>query len=82
VTGHADPGPSQRRVDPVAIRNHLADAVAVTEDRLADTLDRIAQTRPLRAALLHAQATRARQYAIVERDRATQYRTPPSPVSS
>jgi len=81
VTSHADPGPGRRRVDLVAIRNHLADvadAVAVTEDRLADTLDRIAQTQPARAALLHTRATRARQYAIVERDRAAQYRMPPT----
>jgi hypothetical protein len=65
--------------DPAAIRAHLADvadAVAVTEDRLADTYEPLARTRPAHAERLYARAARARQYAMVERDRAAGYRSP------
>ena len=58
------------RIDPAALRRRLADvatAIAGTEDRVADTLERMAVVRPDDAAGLMARATQARQYAATER---------------
>jgi hypothetical protein len=74
-----DPEPDQWRpqADPAALRRHLAvlaDTIAWTEDRVADTLEHLALTRPRDAPRLLARAARARQYATIERDRAVIFR--------
>ena len=52
----------------------MAMAVAVAEEWLADTLERVAEHRfPHDAERLRAQATKAREYAAKERDRAAHY---------
>jgi hypothetical protein len=48
----------------------VAAAIAGTEDRVADTLERMAVVRPHDAVGLMARATQARQYAAMERHRA------------
>jgi hypothetical protein len=69
------------RIDPAEQRRRLAElaaAIAGTEDRVADTLERMAVTRPHEAAGLKARATQARQNAAVERNRATMFSLPAS----
>jgi hypothetical protein len=51
----------------------LAASIATTEDQMAGTLERLALSRPSQASRLLARATRARQYAALERDRAADY---------
>lgn len=55
----------------------IAEAVAVTEDQLADTFARLAQAQPRQAARLRAQSVLARLYAKVERNRAGRFRAHP-----
>jgi len=50
-----------------------AASVAVTEDWVADTLERLARARPHDAARLRARAAHARSFAAEERARAAQY---------
>lgn len=50
----------------------------MTEDELACTYDALARSRPRDADRLRAHADHAREYAQVERDRATQYRVDPA----
>jgi hypothetical protein len=50
-----------------------AASVAVTEERVADTLDRLARVRPRDAERLRARAAHARLFAALERDRAAAY---------
>jgi hypothetical protein len=57
----------------------LADTIAWTEDRVADTLERLALTRPRDAARLLERAARARRYATIERGRAVVFREPSPP---
>ena len=64
---------SSPRFDPEVMRRHLAGlaaAIAGTEDRVADTFERLALTHPYDASGLLARAARARQYATLERNRA------------
>lgn len=64
------------RFDPKLTRRRLADlaaAIAGTEDRVADTFERMALTRPHNASGLLARAARARQCAMLERDRAAAF---------
>jgi hypothetical protein len=74
VTGqHDDHNLGSARFDPQLMRRHLAElaaAIAGTEDRVADTFERLAMTRPTDASGLLARAARARQYAMLERNRA------------
>jgi hypothetical protein len=61
------------RFDPEEIRQRLAAvaaAIAGTEDRLADTLERMALSHPHDAAALLARAAQARHNATIERNRA------------
>lgn len=51
----------------------LATAIAGTEDRVADTLERMAITYPHDASGLLARAAQARQYAMLERNRAATF---------
>jgi hypothetical protein len=67
------------QIDPADQRRRLAElatAIAGTEDRVADTLERMAVTRPHEAAGLKARATQARQNAAAERNRATMFSLP------
>jgi hypothetical protein len=78
VTGeHNDQNPDSSRFEPEVLRRRLAAvaaAIAGTEDRVADTLERMARTRPEDAAGLLARAAQARQYAALERNRATAFK--------
>ena len=59
-----------------SLRRRMRDAaasVAVTEDWVADTLERLARARPHDAARLRARAAHARSFAAEERARAAQY---------
>jgi hypothetical protein len=56
-----------------------AASVAVTEDRIADTLDRLARIRPHDAERLRSRAAHARLFAAKERDRAARYGRPADP---
>ena len=82
MSGHYDQNqPGRARIDPAALRQRLADvatAIAGTEDRVADTLERMAVARPDAAAGLRARAAQARQNAAVERNRATMFSLPAS----
>jgi hypothetical protein len=89
-TGHTDEAghtgetaPFCAPVDPKRLRQHLAvlaRTIARTEDRLADTLERLMLTRPQDAPRLREQATRARRYATIERSRTAVYSRPPQPA--
>jgi hypothetical protein len=74
VTGqHHDHNLSSARFDPGLMRRQLAElavAIAGTEDRVADTFERLALTHPHEASGLLARAAQARQYAMLERNRA------------
>jgi hypothetical protein len=74
VTGqNHDQTLSSSRFDPELMRRQLADlaaAIAGTEDRVAETFERLALTHPYEASGLLARAAQARQYAMSERDRA------------
>ena len=62
--------------DPALARRRLAElavAIAGTEDRVADTFERMALTRPLDASGLLARAAQARQCAMLERNRAVTF---------
>lgn len=64
------------RFDPQVTRRRLAGlatAIAGTEDRVADTLERMAMTHPHNASGLLARAAQARQYAMLERNRAAAF---------
>jgi 3',5'-cyclic AMP phosphodiesterase CpdA len=64
---------SSGRFDPEVMRRQLAAlaaAIAGTEDRVADTFERLALTHPHDASGLLARAAQARQYAMLERNRA------------
>jgi len=67
---HVDPAMQRRRL---AI---LATNIAHTEDCVADTLERMALTRPYNAAALRARAAQAREHAALERDRADAFSQP------
>ena len=80
MTGQDEDQPVHQTVDLAAMRRHLtflASVVAATEDRVADTLERLAQTRPRDAERLLARAAHAREYAELERARAAQFSLPP-----
>jgi hypothetical protein len=74
--------PSHQDVDEVlsrgqALRRRLgliAASIAQTEDRLADTLEQVALSRPGEASRLRAHAASARRFAAAERERAADYR--------
>jgi hypothetical protein len=51
----------------------LAAAIAWTEDRVADTFERMALTHPHDASGLLARAAQARQCAMLERNRAAAF---------
>jgi hypothetical protein len=74
VTGQQhDHNLSSARFDPEVMRRQLAElaaAIAGTEDRVADTFERLALTHPHEASGLLARAAQARQYAMLERNRA------------
>jgi len=60
----------------VSLRQRLgyaAASVAATEEWVADTLERLARTRPHDAARLRARAAHARSFAAEERARAAWY---------
>jgi len=80
VSGQYDHNPpSNARFDPTALRQRLADvatAIAGTEDRVAETLERMAVARPDDAAGLKARAVQARQHAAMERSRAATLNLP------
>jgi uncharacterized membrane-anchored protein len=67
---------SSSRFDPELTRQRLAElsaAIAGTEDRVADTFERMAVTHPHDASGLLARAAQARQYAMLERNRAATF---------
>ena len=71
--------PDRLPIDLAAQRRRLATLAAViagTEDRIADTLERLALTRPQDAARLRARAAQARQYATLERSQAVAFSHP------
>jgi hypothetical protein len=74
VTGqHHDHDLSSARFDQDLMRRQLAElaaSIAGTEDRVADTFERLALTHPREASGLLARAAQARQYAMLERNRA------------
>ena len=70
---------SHRKIDPAVQRRRLATLaadIAHTEDCVAETLERMALTRPYDAAALRARAAEARQHAALERNRAAMFRHP------
>jgi len=67
----------------ISLRQRMRDvavSVAVTEDWVADTLERLARDRPHDAARLRARAAHARGFAAEERARAAQYAPGPGDV--
>jgi hypothetical protein len=71
------------RVVGASLRRRLgvtAASVAATEDRIADTLDRLARIRPHDAERLRSRAAHARTFAAEERDRAARYCRPVEPT--
>lgn len=67
---------SRIQIDPAVQRRRLATLaadLAHTEDRVADTLERMALLRPYDAAALRARAAQARQHAALERSRAAMF---------
>jgi serine/threonine protein kinase HipA of HipAB toxin-antitoxin module len=71
------------RVMGTSLRRRLgvtAASVAATEDRVADTLDRLARIRPDDAERLQSRAAHARHFAAEERDRAARYCSPADPA--
>lgn len=74
MTGqHHDHHLDSSRFDPQENRRRLAalaTAIAGTEERVADTLERMALTHPRDAGSLLARAAQARQNATLERNRA------------
>ena len=84
MTGQDEDHPITRpHADLAALRRHLtflASVIASTEDHVADTLERLAITRPRDATRLLARAAHAREYAELERRRAVMFSLPePSP---
>lgn len=83
MTGQDDDHhPSRMQIDPTVQRQRLATLaadIAHTEDRVADTLERMALTRPYDAAALRAHASQARQHAALERNRAALFSHPRQP---
>ncbi len=76
VTGQYYDHRAGSRIDPELTRRRLAGlatAIAGTEDRVADTLERMALTHPHEAPRLLARAAQARQYAMLERNRAATF---------
>jgi hypothetical protein len=77
MTDQTDDERSARlRAAAVGLRQRMgttAASVAVTEERVADTLDRLARVRPHDAERLRARAAHARLFAALERDRAAAY---------
>jgi hypothetical protein len=73
---------SRMLIDPALQRRRLATlaaTIAHTEDRVADTLERLALTRPYDATALRARAAHARQKAAQERNRAAAFSHPREP---
>jgi hypothetical protein len=71
------------RVIGISLRQRLgitAASVAATEERVADTLERLAHVRPHDAERLRSRAADARLFAAQERDRAAQYGRPADPA--
>jgi len=67
------------RIDPAEQRQRLADlaaAIAMTEDAIADTLERMALARPYDATGLRARAIQARENAVLGRNRAAAFNLP------
>jgi hypothetical protein len=77
VTGeHNDPNPDSSQFAPEVTRRRLAAlavSIAGTEDRVADTFERMALACPEDAAGLLARAAQARYYATLERNRAATF---------
>jgi len=74
---------AELRIMGATLRQRLgvtAASVAETEDRIADTLDRLAGARPNDAERLRARATQARLFAAEERARAALYSAAPEPA--
>lgn len=80
MTGPAgEQPPDQTRLNGAELRRHLfavALSIAATADMVADTLDRLAITRPRDAAQLRARAAEARRWGERERAHAILYETP------
>jgi hypothetical protein len=78
VTGQRnDPNLDGSRFEPEVTRRRLAAlaaSIAGTEDRVANTLERMALACPEDAAGLLARAAQARHYASLERNRAAMFR--------
>jgi hypothetical protein len=76
VTGQQHHNLDRSRFNPELTRQRLAalaTAIAGTEERVADTLERLAMTHPQDASGLLARAAQARQYAMFERNRAATF---------
>ena len=73
---------SRTQIDPAMQRRRLAilaTDIAHTEDLVAETLERMAVTRPYDATALRARAAQARQHAALERNRAALFSHPRRP---
>ena len=82
MAGQDDHQVSRGRIDPVVQRRRLATLaadIAHTEDCVADTLERMAVTRPYDAVALRARAAQARQQAELGRSRAATFGHPRQP---
>jgi hypothetical protein len=76
VTGQGAEPQDHLRIDGQRLRQRLADvavAIACTEDKVAETMERMVWVLPEDAAILRARAAQAREYAAMERGRAARY---------
>jgi hypothetical protein len=85
MAGQDDHRVSRAQIDPAVQRRRLATlvaSIAQTEDCVADTLERLALTRPYDAAALRARAAHARQQADLGRSQAATLSQPRQPRSA
>jgi len=85
MAGQDDHRVSRVQIDPAVQRQRLATLaanIANTEDCVADTLERMALTRPYDAVALRARAARARRQADLERSQAATFSQPRQPRSA
>lgn len=79
MAGQDDHRVSRVQIEPALQRRRLATLaanIAYTEDCVADTLERMALTRPYDAVALQARAAQARQQAEMGRSRAATFSHP------
>jgi Arc/MetJ family transcription regulator len=85
MAGQDDHRVSRVQIDPAVQRRRLATLaanIAQTEDCVADTLERLALTRPYDEVALLARAAHARQQADLGRSQAATFSQPRQPRSA